>query len=368
MVFCGGYTMKIKVVGQVTGFSGFSMHLKGLCMALHKMNIDFSIESNINPQEIQTIPNELIPYLNKSMFVPDVILLITVSDVWPYYFIDKKSLIVGVGIFEGDRLSYNWEKRASDPKLDLIIVPSEHTKKAFEVTNKPITIIPHGFNPEIFNPNVPKIPNFDNGKFKFLYVGGWADGIRDRRGLDIAVRAFTSEFTLEEQKNIQFIMKINTAYQSLETVINNIKGLNLPEHLEMPILFDNYDDKTMASLYRTCDALVIPSKAEAFCLPILESLACGTPVITTNYGGQLDFVNKENGWLIDVESFEKATGNQYYERAKWAKPSQASLQKLMRTAYNEKKKNQVHESVQHLTWENSAKKLVGVLNEYLGKN
>ncbi|UJF35786.1 glycosyltransferase family 4 protein [Paenibacillus hexagrammi] len=45
----------------------------------------------------------------------------------------------------------------------------------------------------------------------------------------------------------------------------------------------------MAELYRSSDVFVSSSWFEAFSLPPLEAMACGTPVVTTNSGGIMDF-------------------------------------------------------------------------------
>ena len=48
------------------------------------------------------------------------------------------------------------------------------------------------------------------------------------------------------------------------------------------------NDATLRALYRQAAALVYPSFAEGFGLPILEAFACGTPVITSNGSGMLE--------------------------------------------------------------------------------
>lgn len=47
-------------------------------------------------------------------------------------------------------------------------------------------------------------------------------------------------------------------------------------------------DATLRALYRRAAALVYPSFAEGFGLPILEAFACGAPVVTSNESGMLE--------------------------------------------------------------------------------
>ncbi len=53
--------------------------------------------------------------------------------------------------------------------------------------------------------------------------------------------------------------------------------------------FQPKTEQEMAELYRSADVFVSTSWFEAFGMPPLEAMACGTPVVTTNSGGVLDF-------------------------------------------------------------------------------
>jgi len=63
------------------------------------------------------------------------------------------------------------------------------------------------------------------------------------------------------------------------------------------------EEDEMALLYNACDVFVLPSRGEGFCLPILESQACGTPCITTDFGAMQELV-KGHGWLIRVKDWD----------------------------------------------------------------
>jgi glycosyltransferase involved in cell wall biosynthesis len=42
------------------------------------------------------------------------------------------------------------------------------------------------------------------------------------------------------------------------------------------------DDRTLAAVYRRAAAVVMPSEREGFGLPLIEALACGTPVVASD--------------------------------------------------------------------------------------
>ena len=58
------------------------------------------------------------------------------------------------------------------------------------------------------------------------------------------------------------------------------------------------DDQLWAA-YTLARCTVFPSLDEGFGLPIAESLACGTPVITSNYGSMLELAADGGALLVD---------------------------------------------------------------------
>ena len=59
-----------------------------------------------------------------------------------------------------------------------------------------------------------------------------------------------------------------------------------------------HDDVSLVTLYSAADVVIVPSLQENLSNVIMESLACGTPVVAFNIGGNSDMIeNKINGYL-----------------------------------------------------------------------
>lgn len=59
------------------------------------------------------------------------------------------------------------------------------------------------------------------------------------------------------------------------------------------------DDETVWGLYRMASFSLFPSVNEGFGLPVVESIAAGTPVITSNYGSMAELADGVGGLLVD---------------------------------------------------------------------
>lgn len=59
------------------------------------------------------------------------------------------------------------------------------------------------------------------------------------------------------------------------------------------------DEGTMAKVYAACDMLLYPTKADNLPLVVLESMACGTPVVASAIGGIPEIITHgSNGYLV----------------------------------------------------------------------
>ncbi len=73
-----------------------------------------------------------------------------------------------------------------------------------------------------------------------------------------------------------------------------IKGWSAPMH----VFGHLYDEPSLSLLFSACDIFVAPSLEDNLPNTVLESLACGTPVVAFDIGGMPDMIeHKKNGYL-----------------------------------------------------------------------
>lgn len=115
-------------------------------------------------------------------------------------------------------------------------------------------------------------------------------------------------------ENIKFYPKKTNAFAYLHCSVNDRPGWNIKELVNRYGLSKNViypknnevgmgvPDSVLADFYNSFDVFTLPTQGEGFGLPILESMACGTPVVVTGYSGHTDFCNGVSD-LIKVSEF-----------------------------------------------------------------
>jgi glycosyltransferase involved in cell wall biosynthesis len=124
-------------------------------------------------------------------------------------------------------------------------------------------------------------------------------------------------------------------------VVKSINASKLPvEHDRVVLASAEHPDITLIDAYVTaaeknamiahCDCYVSLHRAEGFGLTVAEAMLLGKPVITTRFGGTLEFTNDENSYLVDCEPV--AVGDRagiYAADAIWAEPDLDRAAELM---------------------------------------
>ena len=160
-----------------------------------------------------------------------------------------------------------------------------------------IRIVPHGIDPVLFRPEGPRFALSSEKGFRFLFVGG----ISLRKGSDILLSAYARAFTSSD--DVCLVLKDHSGdlFYRENHARNRIAELHADPLVPEVVHLDKFlVDSELAELYRSCDVAVFPYRAEGFCLPILESMACGTPAIVPEFGACLDFCSADTSYLVKV--------------------------------------------------------------------
>jgi len=159
-------------------------------------------------------------------------------------------------------------------------------------------------------------------KFKFLHVSSCFP----RKGADVLLGAYGEAFDINDDVSLvikTFANPHNKIHEWLQE--ERAKKANFPD---VVIIEEDISNQELKALYLQCDALVGPSRAEGFGVPFAEAMLSNLPVITTGWGGQLDFCDETTAWLIDYNFGLAQTHFELFDSV-WAEPSAEHLSALM---------------------------------------
>lgn len=213
-----------------------------------------------------------------------------------------------------------------------------------------IKVMPHGVDTYMFSKEHADAPRLIPGnlggpladKFKFLTVMSF----NERKGVSLLIKAFVEEFGLGNRgldaRRVALYLKggwhdAGIAIREVNRMISEISGINNANIPYIHYDFNVYPDDVMASLYKACDCFVLPSRGEGYGIPYSEAMSMGLPTIGTRWSGNLEFMNSDNSYLIDVEGFAPEPRcdwvTPYYKGQSFAVPSIDHLRKLMRYVF-----------------------------------
>jgi glycosyltransferase involved in cell wall biosynthesis len=137
------------------------------------------------------------------------------------------------------------------------------------------------------------IEKYDLPERFILYVGL----VEPRKNLPILIEAFKR--LSEEELNYKLVLVGRLGWMHKE-VIGQVRELNL----EDAVLFLGYvPQQDLPLIYNLASLFVYPTLYEGFGLPVLEAMACGVPVITSNVSSLPEIVG-EAGLLTPVNELE----------------------------------------------------------------
>jgi glycosyltransferase involved in cell wall biosynthesis len=354
----------INIIGDMFTPHGYGNHMRGLANALNKLT-KVRVSTQLQPGWEKIATDREVDMLKRKPEEDEINLIITHPLYWKFNLGKRNWAYL---VWEGDKIPDYFFDEMANPEIEKIIVPSNHTRTAIRntITDKAnwesilskVIIVPHGVDLNLF------YPKDKPSKVTFFCNKGWRNN-EDRGGMQYAIKAYIEEFT--DLDDVEMILKINPVY-GIPDINKLISELTTKKNALPRLKIDTtlYKQEDLVKIYNDANVFLSPSRAEAFGIPMLEALACGLAVVASNFGGQTDFVNEENGWLIEGK-MEENLWDIEYEGISWLTPSVTQLRKVMREIYNNPKIIAVKGSnglttASKLTWEASAKKILNELD------
>lgn len=305
---------------------------KNICWKALKFD-DSELDDNYYVDVLaKSVLNKLYPYYDLAIFH-------CVPELWQNFkqkYAGNVKKIKGYCTWETNKLPNEWVKQINC--LDEIMVPSNFNKETFTnsgVKSK-IEVVPHVWFPQ----NLPNkedirlVDYFGNVIPKNKYTYYCIAELNSRKGILDLISVFNQIY--ENNKNCQLVLKLHYKNYEIKNIDYCIKQIfNKTKYLNKSIflILKNINNRELLALHSFGDCYVSLNKGEGFGLTIFEAFNYNKKVITTGFGGPLDYLPKNYGGLVkykmvpvtNMENFSKS----YTSDQMWAQPDLEHAKHLM---------------------------------------
>ncbi|HEY6876978.1 MAG TPA: glycosyltransferase family 4 protein [Polyangiales bacterium] len=167
----------------------------------------------------------------------------------------------------------------------LLLVANERTRRALPrgVSDEVVELVENGVDLTTFKPRARRDPR---PGCRFVFAGRLVDWKR----VDLLLQAFAR---LRAEGLSLHIVGDGPMRSALDT---QVQALSLGDAV---VFHGQLSQARCAELLAACDVMVLPSVRECGGAVVLEAMACGLPVIATNWGGPADYIDASTGVLVE---------------------------------------------------------------------
>ena len=350
--------MKILAHTCFIGVTGYANHAKSFFCALNKYHTVKVRNSTIGSgwKGMNNTPHDDEPYITDEMkdmlilqtlingdgsrshlpmygykndFKPDVHIVLV--DMNNYYFHENyDGYKIAYNVWESTRYPQDFFKRLM--YFDEVWVPTQWQFDCLVEQGYPsskISIVPEGVDVETFKP-LNKVPKKD--KFRFLHFGRWDY----RKGTTEVLKTFGEVF--KGRTDVELIASVENpyAYDGMKTTEERVKHHNIDTTNIKFIKFTPQEE--YINYLQEGDVFVTCARSEGWNLPLIEAMACGTPSIYSNWGGQLQFAEGK-GIPVKIDGLRPANVEHKDFPGEYCEPDWNNLGEQMLSAFNDYKKH-----------------------------
>ena len=170
-----------------------------------------------------------------------------------------------------------------------LVTPShwlgELAKQSF-LGEYPVQVIHNGIDLSIFSPRSNDFRKKYSCENKFILLGVAFDWGK-KKGLDVV---------------IELSKRLNESYQIVLVGTNDRVDTQLPKNIIS--IHRTQNQMELAEIYTSADLFINPTREETYPTVNMESIACGTPVLTFRTGGSPEILNDKTGYVVDCDDID----------------------------------------------------------------
>lgn len=256
--------------------------------------------------------------------------------------------IVPEGYSAFERIKQRIALKTSLKRAKAVFVSSNANKrdllKYYNFREEDIRVVPLAYDKEVFANSISPKEILKTDSPYFIYVGR----IEKKKNIERLLKAFK---LFDEKSEIKYklvlVGKEGFGYKKIKSLIQSEK------HLRDQVIETGYvSDEDLAHLYAKSHGLVFPSLYEGFGIPVLEAMAMGIPVLTSDIptlrevaGKAAEYVNPKN-----IEDIAKGI--------RVLSENKELRKQLIRSGF---------ERIKQFSWQNTAQTINNFMKEYAEK-
>lgn len=331
----------VKYIGPVFDASGYSEAARNYVLSIHQKGYPITLAPITFEKTRPDLgrDGEILRSLVDNRVDYDKIIVHSTPDLWQNWTkFENNKYIIGYTVWETSKLHPIWTTACNN--VNEVWTPSDWNMQVFkdsEVT-VPLYKIPHAIN----IPDMKKLDNFNldgipENTFIFYSIFQW----QERKNPYGLLSAYFTAFTGVDDVILIIKTYVNDHSGDKEEIKRLImefrKYLNLDNFPKLFLIVENLSKKDILGLHNTGDCFVLLQRSEGWGLVHFEAAVCGNPVITSSYGGQVDFLKENNSYLIDYQ-LTPVGGmgwSPYYKADQyWSEPNMKQAIETMRYVYD----------------------------------
>lgn len=258
-------------------------------------------------------------------------------------------------MFESDQIPEDWPDYLK--KADEVLVPSKWCQTVFKKSGIKSTVVPLGYNSDVFTYFDRPIPVVENDVFTFVHY----DSFNVRKGFMEIVEAFDKEFKHTEP--VRLILKTIRETSPIPIIAS--------EYPNIEVIRGNLPEVDLWKMLCRANCMVYPSRGEGFGITPLEAMATGLPAIIPNAHGMSEYFNSDYMLEVKVDHTEPGLYNKFKGQnvGDMTVVSVADLRKQMRYAFNHQREmkelgKKAADYVKHYTYKRTAEQLAKILQKW----